>query len=67
MKKETTPLCSACGAEMERKQTNLSIGSDGGTALRALWADTYAVDLYACPQCGKVELYTANFLSGDTP
>ena len=24
-------------------------------------ADQYEVDLYACPQCGKVELYTAGF------
>ena len=26
-----------------------------------LLADTYEVDLYACPVCGKVELYTAGF------
>ena len=27
-----------------------------------LLADHYEVDLYACPQCGKVELYTAGFV-----
>ena len=54
-------LCPACGAEMELKLENFSIGADGGGGLLTLLADLYDVDLYACPQCGKVEMYTANF------
>lgn len=30
--------------------------------MMTLLADQYEVDLYACPQCGKVELYTAGFV-----
>jgi len=54
-------LCPACGAEMDLKLENFSIGADGGGGLLTLLADTYEVDLYACPQCGKVELYTYGF------
>lgn len=56
---EKTVLCPACGAELELKLENFSIGADGGGGLMTLLAVTYDVDLYACPQCGKVELYTA--------
>lgn len=58
---EKKVLCPACGAEMERKLENFSIGADGGGGLLALLMEQYDVDLYACPQCGKVELYTARF------
>lgn len=58
---EKTVLCPACGAELELKLENFSIGADGGGGLMTLLADTYDVDLYACPKCGKVELYTADF------
>ena len=54
-------LCPACGAEMQLKLEDFSIGADGGGGLITLLADTYEVDLYACPKCGKVELYTAGF------
>jgi len=55
-------LCPACGAAMEQKLQNFTIGTDGGGGLfSSLLHDQYDVDLYACPQCGKVELYTANF------
>ncbi len=55
-------FCPACGAAMERKLQNFTIGTDGGGGLLSgLWHDQYDVDLYACPRCGKVELYTANF------
>ena len=47
---------------LERKLENFSIGADGGGGLMTLLADHYEVDLYACPQCGKVELYTAGFV-----
>ena len=53
---EKKVLCPACGAEMERKLQNFSIG-----AVNSLLFEQYDVDLYACPICGKVELYTANF------
>lgn len=58
---ERKVLCPACSGEMELKLENFSIGADGGGGLLTLLADTYEVDLYACPQCGKVELYTADF------
>ena len=61
MERKQKVSCPACGAEMERKLQDFSIGSDGGGGLLSLLADTYLVDLYACPQCGKVELYTAGF------
>lgn len=58
----TGKLFPACGAILERKLENFSIGADGGGGLMTLLADHYEVDLYACPQCGKVELYTAGFV-----
>lgn len=58
----TGKICPACGAMLERKLENFSIGADGGGGLMTLLADHYEVDLYACPQCGKVELYTAGFV-----
>ena len=58
----TGKLCPACGAMLERKLENFSIGADGGGGLTTLLAAQYVVDLYACPQCGKVELYTAGFV-----
>lgn len=53
--------CPSCGSVMECKLKEFSIGADGSGGLFALLSDQYEVDLYACPQCGKVELYTANF------
>lgn len=44
------------------KLEHFSIDADGGGGLMTLLADQYEVDLYACPQCGKVELYTAGFV-----
>lgn len=58
----TGKICPACGAVLERKLENFSIGADGGGGLMSLLSDQYQVDLYACPQCGKVELYTARFV-----
>lgn len=54
-------LCPACGAEMELKLERFSIGADGNGGLMSLLMEQYDVDLYACPACGKVELYTAGF------
>ncbi len=54
--------CPACGTLMDRKIQDFSIGADGGGGLMPLLSDQYVVDLYACPQCGKVELYTARFV-----
>ena len=51
--------CPNCGAPLECKLQDFSIGADGGGGLMTLLADQYEVDLFACPQCGKVELYTA--------
>lgn len=58
---EKASRCPACGTEMELKLENFSIGRDGGGGLMALLMDEYSVNLYACPRCGKVELYTADF------
>ena len=59
--------CPVCGSEMELKLENFSIGADGGGGLMSLLADTYEVDLFACPVCGKVELYTARFFREEEP
>lgn len=56
---DTGKHCSACGAVLERKLTDFSIGADGYGGLTSLGMPQYNVDLYACPKCGKVELYTA--------
>lgn len=61
MAEERKVTCPLCGAGMEQKLQNFSIGADGGGGLITLLADTYEVDLYACPRCGKVELFTAGF------
>lgn len=53
--------CPSCGSPMECKLQNFSIGADGGGGLVTLLAAQYSVDLYACPRCGKVELYTAGY------
>lgn len=45
---------------MERKLKDFFLG-EGRGGLAALVAGSYMVDLYACPQCGKVGLYTAGF------
>lgn len=54
-------FCPACGSAMERKLKDFTIGADGYGGLTSLGLPQYMVDLYACPKCGKVELYTANF------
>lgn len=59
---ENRKLCPNCGNSMTCKLQNFSIGADGGGGLMSLLSDHYEVDLYACPQCGKVELYTAGFV-----
>lgn len=51
-----TRPCPNCGGGMERKLSDFNLGFNTGW-----FPDMYAVDLYACPDCGKVELYTANF------
>ncbi|MGE4276441.1 MAG: hypothetical protein AB7E30_04585 [Lawsonibacter sp.] len=61
MEENTVKHCPACGNALECKLQNFSIGSDGGGGLLSLLSDQYEVDLYACPKCGKVELYTAHF------
>lgn len=55
----TGKLCPVCGATLHRRLRNFSIGSDGYGGLSSLGLPTYEVDLYSCPKCGKVELYTA--------
>ena len=59
MDEQDTKLCPACGGTLECKLKNLSIGPDGGGGLASLFYSQYEVDLYACPTCGKVELYNA--------
>lgn len=57
-----TRPCTNCDGEMVLKLQNFRIGADGDNDLfDMLLRDQYHVDLYACPECGKVELYTANF------
>ena len=49
--------CPNCGSKMERKLKDFTIGAYGDR----LFGERYDIDLYACPACGKVEMYTANF------
>lgn len=62
MDQATEKLCPSCGTPLACRLQNFSIGADG-SGLMTLFAAHYEVDLYACPQCGKVELYTAGFPS----
>ena len=52
-----TRPCPGCGTQMKLELQNFRIGSYGDSLL----GDRYNIDLYACPECGKVEMYTANF------
>lgn len=61
---ENEILCPVCQIPMEH-QERLTLGRDGGGGLWAALAPSYDVDLYACLQCGKVELYTAGFKQGE--
>ena len=45
-------LCTVCGTELELKESSYAMGS-------ALFADRFHVDIYACPRCGRVELFAA--------
>lgn len=65
--RERASRCPACGGEMELKLEDLSVGADGRGGLASLLMDQYEVDLYACPVCGKVELYTAGFFREERP
>lgn len=67
MEETAVKHCSVCGGVLECKLENFSIGADGGGGLLSLLAAQYEVDLYACPACGKVELYTANFSVKEDP
>ncbi|MEM5779919.1 MAG: hypothetical protein AAGU02_02095 [Lawsonibacter sp.] len=67
MEENTAKRCPACGGALECKLQNFPIGADGGGGLLSLLADQYEVDLYACPSCGKVELYTAQFSQEEEP
>lgn len=49
--------CPNCGGEMKLAIKDFTIGAYADK----LFGDQYEVDLYACPECGKVEMYTANF------
>lgn len=51
--------CPACGTPLEIKMENFRIGADGRGGIGSLFMDQFYVDLYACPMCGKVELYAA--------
>ena len=51
--------CPACAGPLERRLKNFLIGSDGYGGLSSMGLEQYAVDLFVCPQCGKVELYAA--------
>ena len=57
-----TRTCPNCGGEMTCKIKDFTIGLDGNGGLYLFGGpQQYDVDLYACPECGKVEMYTANF------
>ena len=57
-----TRSCPNCGGGMVCKLKNFRIGADGNGGVYLFGGyEQYEVDLYACPECGKVEMYTANF------
>lgn len=59
-----TRPCPICGGMMECKLKGFQIGADGNGGIYLLGGyQQYHVDLYACPDCGKVEFYTADFAS----
>ena len=57
--------CPVCNYPMERKHKNFQLGADGYGGLSSTGLPQYLVDLYACPKCEKVELYTARFQSSE--
>lgn len=63
----TGKTCSACGAILECRLRNFSIGRDGGGGFPTLVLPHYEVDLFSCPRCGKIELYDAQFSSQSVP
>ena len=56
---DTGKACPDCGAVLECRLRNFSIGADGYGGLSSMGLPRYMVDLYACPRCGRVVLYTA--------
>ena len=42
-----------CGGKLECERENVRLGREG------LPDESYSVDVFACPRCGKVELFTA--------
>ena len=55
----TGKTCPVCGGALELRLRGLEIGRDGYGGLSSMGLPSYAVDLYTCSQCGRVELYTA--------
>lgn len=51
--------CPRCGEELKLEMREFSLGGDGHGGLSSLFVVQYDVDIYLCPQCGKVELYAA--------
>ena len=44
--------CPECGKELELQKKSYAMGS-------ALFTNRFHVDIYACPRCGRVELFAA--------
>ena len=71
MEEEKTLTCLRCGAAMRRaRTTKLQLGEAG--VLLGIWPNLYegalAVDVYACPECGKLEFFHARSPeAADTP
>ena len=51
---ETTAkkICSRCGCELKLHSASYPMGSP-------LFSERFYVDIFSCPNCGKVELYAA--------
>lgn len=52
--------CLRCGAEMVLAQSRIDLGGDGWNVLTSVLTDTFAVSVWVCPECGKVELFKVN-------
>ena len=63
-------LCLRCGAEMHYlKREKIQLGETGWILgdLPNLFAGAIAVDIYACPDCGKIEFFSAQAAEEELP
>ncbi len=63
-------LCLRCGVEMRYvKREKIQLGETGWILgdLPNLFAGAMAVDIYVCPDCGKIEFFSAQAVEEELP